>query len=251
MSDSRATAEAELAKALAKRVEVRNSSTRVLLGYIPGSETGNTLFCLLEQGSVKWDNGYDPAPFFNLQDRHGVLLPYLVPIENLPPTVFLAPVRYETGSKFECIRKALSNQLDLFDLSPKLLGHPRDGELVTERCDPEILRMLVQLSADNLRKVPRHMIDEKLVFAAVTSFGYVLVNAPRVFKTIRYIVLAAIKQDSRAYNVCYLKNDPEVRAAYEASRATEDPPQPSPAMIELRKIVGRYDARAAARDAGK
>jgi len=95
------------------------------------------------------------------------------------------------------------------------------------------------------------MIDEKLVFAAVTSFGYVLVNAPRVFKTIRYIVLAAIKQDSRAYNVCYLKNDPEVRAAYEASRATEDPPQPSPAMIELRKIVGRYDARAAARDAGK
>ena len=188
--------------------------------------SGDILGYFLEDGTLKielnnvvWKKGYAPPRYFNLYgltaDGKYYLLPYNVPITELPKKVTFVAVDTMWESKEHMLAEMKYDGSSLLDVSTQLRA------------------------------------DREVVLAAVTSFGHALANAPRVFKKDRGIVFAAIRQTSAAYNYCYLKNDPEVRAAYEASRATEDPPQPSPAMIELRKIVGRYDARAAARDAGK
>lgn len=188
--------------------------------------SGDILGYFLEDGTLKielnnvvWKKGYAPPRYFNLYgltaDGKYYLLPYNVPITELPKKVTFVAVDTMWESKEHMLAEMKYDGSSLLDVS-------------------------IQLRA-----------DREVVLAAVASNGLALISAPREFRGDRDIVLAAIGQTPDAYKFCFLKGDPEVRAAYEAalaSRAAEEPPQPSPATTAMRKIMARYGA---ASDAGK
>ena len=176
-----------------------------VIGCIKG-ELEDTLLEKLKSG-ISWKIE-KPLEFFNLwglrDDGKCYLLPYNVPIAELPDEVILVAVESKHESKQHMLTTMKQKGWRLFFASDEL------------RADREVVLAAVTQYGFALGFASKTLqADREVVLAAVTQCGDVLQLAPDDLNADREIVLAAMTQcgDALKFASTELRADPEIRAA--------------------------------------
>ena len=224
-------------------------------GRVLGHLTGyGTLYELLWSG-ISWTKGYTPPEVFKLygltKDGKYYLLPYNVPLTELPDKVILVAVEKKSESKQHMLtvvalamkyasdgfRENFKFVLDAVKQNGMALGYAS----VEHRNEPEIVLAAVEQSfwamryaSDRLRKKPEFVLaavtrngraleyasddlkaDRDIVLAAVTQNGWALKYASAELRADREVVLAALAGcgGSLQFASAELRADPDIRAA--------------------------------------
>ena len=200
-----------------------------IVGWIR-KESETTLLKKLETGGISWANKYEPPEFFNLwgssNDVGHYLLPYNVPISELPSEVFLMGCRDEYHSKkcaLKIVKKAFWNMKSFSealraDREFVLAAVTWDGlalEYASKalRADRWVVLAAVTEEGSALQFASKALrADKDVVLAAVTQNGYALEDASVALRADKDVVLAAVTRysDALMYASNALQADREV-----------------------------------------
>jgi hypothetical protein len=184
-------------------VKVLAGGSHIAIGQLSGD---GTLRELLPAG-ILWKEWYKPPPLFNLcglRDGKYYLLPYNVPLTELPDEVFLVAVKTKDDSKQHMLAAVEQDGMAIKYASDDL------------KADHEIVLAAVKQDGWALEFASKELrADRVIVLAAVKHVSWALQYASKELRADREIVIVALKYDGWAlqYASKELMADPEIRAA--------------------------------------